>query len=513
MNENSNKKRLAVNTIILYFKLIVTTVISFLSSRLVLDALGASDYGLYNVVGGIVTMLNTIGVGMVATSYRYMAVEIGKGETGNPNKIYNSVLIIHLLLAIFLILLGESLGVYYVNNYLNVAADKTADALFVLHLSLLTAALSVVTVPAYGLTIARERFLFTSIVEVICALLKIGLIVFLMFYDGNKLRLYALLLAVVGIVSPLSFSIYCKVKDSNIVSLHLNKSWSDYKDIVLFAGWILLGSIACLATVQGASIVINFFFGTLMNAAFGLASQLYAATTQFTSTIRQAAVPQIMKSFSSGEESKSLDLVYLISRFSYLFILVVAVPLTICLNGILQVWLGNPPVYTNIFVVLLLINGMISNLGAGFDASIQASGKIKKNQIGYSLINITLIPIIFILYKVGAPPYANVLTMVLLTTITLLFQSSIMKELTSFDYSTYFVRTIFPAIRTTILAFVPAYFLSLFFGNSVISVIINSVVVLLWTIIAVFTAGFQKNEKQLLYTYLNRYLHKINLSR
>ena len=512
MIENSDKKRLAVNTIILYSKLIVTTVISFFTSRLVLDALGASDYGLYNVVGGVVTMLNTIGVGMVATSYRYMAVEIGKGETGNPNKIYNTILVIHIALALFLIIVGETLGVYYVNNYLNIAEGKTDDALFVLHLSLITAALSVVTVPAYGLTIARERFLFTSIVDIVCAFLRILLIVFLLCFEGNKLRFFAILVAFISAISPMAFTLYCRIKDQSVVRWCYNWSWDDYKEILSFAWWILLGAIACLATIQGASIVINFFFGTLLNAAFGLASQLYAATNQFTSTMRQAAVPQIMKSFSSGEEEKSLGLVYIISRFSFMFLLIAAVPLIVCINGTLQLWLGTPPLYTNIFIVLLLVNGLVSNLGSGFDASIQASGKIRKNQIGYSLINVSLIPIIFIMYKLGCPPYSNVIVMLFLTTITLIFQSSIMKELTSFSYPVYFVETIFPAIRTAILAFVPAYFVSLLFGNSLISFIMNLMVVLLWSIMAVLLTGLRKREKDLLFTYLvNFKSSKINI--
>ena len=509
MNDNSNKKRLAVNTIILYFKLIVTTVISFFTSRLVLDALGASDYGLYNVVGGVVTMLNTIGVGMVATSYRYMAVEIGKGETGNPNKIYNTIFVIHIVLALFLIVVGESLGVYYVNHFLNVAEGKTDDALFVLHLSLITAALSVVTVPVYGLTIARERFMFTSIVDVVCALLRISLIFFLLYYDGNKLRLFAILVAFVGVISPIAFTIYCKIKDQRIVRWCYNWSWDDYKEILSFAWWILLGAIACLATIQGASVVINLFFGTLLNAAFGLASQLYAATSQFTSTMRQAAVPQIMKSFSSGEEDKSLSLVYIISRFSFMFLLIAAVPLIVCIDGTLQLWLGTPPLYTNIFIVLLLVNGLISNLGSGFDASIQASGKIKKNQIGYSLINVSLIPIVFVMYKLGCPPYSNVIVMVLLTTITLVFQSNIMTELTSFSYSVYFMETIYPALKTAIFAFVPAYFVSMLFDNSHLSVLFNLVVVLLWAILAVLIAGLRKKEKEMLLIYLSKIKNEV----
>ena len=508
MGDTSSNKRLAINTIILYCKLIITIVISFIASRLVLDALGASDFGLYNVVGGIVTMLNTLGAGMVATSYRYMAVEIGKGADGNPNKVYNTIFVIHIVLALFLILVCETIGVYYVNNYLNVAEGKTDDALFVLHLSVLATVFSVVTVPTYGLTIARERFLFPAIVDIISALLKIGLIILLFYTDGNKLRLYAIFLAVVHIVPPIALTIYCKIKDSEVVKWSFNHSWADYKGVLAFAWWILLGAIACLATVQGASMVINFFFGTVLNAAFGLASQLYAATNQFTSTLRQAAVPQIMKSYSSGDTSRSLDIVYTISRYSFLFILIPAVPLIVCIKGALKVWLGSPPEYTDIFIILLLINGMIANLGSGFDASIQASGKIRKNQIGYSLLNLSLIPIIFVLYKFGLPPYINAATMIVISVCTVLFQCYIMKELTTFEYQKYFYVTILPAIKTAIIAFIPAFLITLLFGASTIAILFNLTIVMLWTLVSIFYVGTKRSEREAVLNYAHKLFSK-----
>jgi len=509
MGDTSSNKRLAINTIILYCKLIITIVISFIASRLVLDALGASDFGLYNVVGGIVTMLNTLGAGMVATSYRYMAVEIGKGDDGNPNKVYNTIFVIHIVLALFLILVCETIGVYYVNNYLNVAEGKTDDALFVLHLSVLATVFSVVTVPTYGLTIARERFLFPAIVDIISALLKIGLIILLFYTDGNKLRLYAIFLAVVHIVPPIALTIYCKIKDSEVVKWSFNHSRADYKGVLAFAWWILLGAIAWMAAVQGSSMIINLFFGTVLNAAFGLASQLYAATNQFTSTLRQAAVPQIMKSYSSGDTSRSLDIVYTISRYSFLFILIPAVPLIVCIKGALKVWLDTPPEYTDIFIILLLVNGMIANLGSGFDASIQASGIIRKNQIGYTIINLSLIPIIYALYYWGVPPYTNAIVMIFLTLSTVSFQCYIMKCITSFKYERYLKTTILPAFITSVIAFLPAIIFSEFFDQSTFAVIINLIAVLVWTIFSIYFVGTKKSERMMIKAYIIKVKNKI----
>lgn len=509
MNDSiSNNKRIAVNTLILYFKLIISIIVSFVVSRLVLEALGTSDYGLYNVVGGIVALLNILGTSMVATSYRYMAVELGKGEKGNPNRIYNTVFIIHAAFALLLILIGETIGIFYIQNYLNVDHSRIGDALFILHLSLLTTSFAIINIPMSGLIIARENFLFTSIVEISSALLKLCLIVLLMSMTGDKLRIYALFLALVQLVSPISYHIYCKKTEKDIVRWNFNKNIYEYSSIIKFSSLMMIGALACMARVQGAAIIINFYFGTILNAAFGLASQVDSAAAQFTTTLRQAAVPQIMKSQASGDEERSLNLVYYISKYSFLFILIPTIPLITCISGTLKIWLGVPPEYTDIFVILMLINGMIANLSAGFDATIQATGKVKKNQIGYSLINLALLPIIFFLYKIGLPPYVNVIVMIGLTIITLIFQCWIMTSLSSFNIKMYINKTIIPSLFSLVLSWLPLHYIAKLFDNSSLQTLINLVIAVLWTCISIYIAGTTKPEKQKIIHLINTKLLK-----
>ncbi len=505
---DSGNKRIAKNTLFLYTKFIITTIISFVISRLVLKALGPSDYGLYNVVGGIVAMLNTLGTSMVATSYRYMAVEIGKGDKGDPNKVYNTVVIVHIAFALLLILLGETLGVFYINNYLNIAPSKIPDALFILHLSLLTTAFAVVSIPMNGLIIAREKFMFTSIVETFSAILKIALIFLMIYYDGNRLRFYAIILATIQFLTPLTFQIYCRIKEKEIVKWKVNKNAKDYKELFNFALWIFFGAMAVIGKVQGAAMIINLFFGTILNAAFGLATQINHAVSSFTATLRQAAVPQIMKSQGSGDENRSLTLVYSISKYSYLCMNIIAIPVLINIDYILGLWLDEVPEYTSIFVCFMLINGMVSNLGAGFDAVIQATGKIRKNQIGYSLINLSLLPIIYIMYRLGMPPYINVVCMVVLTVVVLVFQIYIMKELTSFNIKTYISKTIKPALFSTALAVMPLLIVNHFINYSSILNIIAIFVGVVWTVFSIYVCGITNEEKNLIISFIKRKLEK-----
>lgn len=504
MNDN---KKIAVNSLFLYAKLIITIIVNFIVSRVVLDALGASDYGLYNVVGGIVAMLNTLGTTMVSTSYRYMSVEIGKGEQGDPNKVYNTVFVIHLLLALILLLLGETLGVFYVNNYLNVDPSKIPDALFVLHLSLVTTAIAVITVPMNGLIIAREKFLFTSVIESISVLLQLLFVFLLLSVDGNRLRWYAFFLAVVHLIVPIAYQCYCRVKDAAIVKWRFNRDISDYKDVSVFAFWILIGAIAHIAKNQGVAVVLNFFFGTLLNAAYGLALQVSHAATRFTSSLRQAAVPQIMKSQAAGNNSRALTLVYAMSRYSYLCMNVMAIPLLFNMDFILIMWLNNPPNFTLVFVNYMLISGMIANLGAGFEASIQATGRIRKNQIGVSIINISIIPIIYILYKLGFPPYANVITSVVLSVLTLIYHIIIMEELTDFTLIEYIHKTLKPSLLSTLFAIVPLMAVKAFIPGSIFYQFLFILFSFIWTIVSIIIIGLTAQERILLNKVTKKIFH------
>lgn len=500
MGEN---KRIVVNTIILYVKIILTSVINFVISRLVLDALGANDYGLYSVVGGIVIMLNTLGTSMVATSYRYMAIEIGKGKNGNPNRVYNTILCIHLFLAVFLILIGETFGVFYVNNYLNVSPEKIPDALFVLHVSLLTTAFAVFTIPTNGLIIARERFLFTSIIELISVLMKLAFIVLLFYFENNRLKYYAVFLAICQLFIPICYQLYCRIKERDVVKWSFNRNITDYKEIFAFAWWIMLGAVACHGRIQGVSIIMNVFFGTITNAAFGLATQVNTSISYFTSSIQQATVPQIMKKYGGGMSESSVSLVYMLSRMSFLIMLIMAMPIFFSIDSLLWIWLDNPPEYTNIFVTLLIVNALISNLGAGMDASIQATGKIRVYQTCFTIINISIIPIIYVLYKIGLPVYSNMFVMIILTLITLVFQFVFMKKLTLFNLKRYVSITLRPIFITTIVSFLFVLPIRLLFVlDSIINTLTFCILTVIITMVVVYFVGLTTHERKIVVNFI-----------
>lgn len=509
MNDN---RKIAINTIILAIKLVITIVCGFVVSRLILQALGAEDFGLYNVVGGVVSMLALVSTSMVATSYRYIAVEIGKGEDGNPQKVYSTLMFIHFILAALLIVIGEPVGAWYIEHYLNVTNASIADAQFVFAFSLIASFFTVVAVPSNGLLIAEEKFLPISIIEILKTLLNIVIAIVLLKYCGNRLRLYAVLMALLTVGNRVAFQFYCRYKYPKIVKFRYNKNRQDYREILSFTGWMFLGTTAVIGRSQGVALVINIFFRNSINAAFGIANQIWHAAQQFTNTLRQSVTPQIMKSHGGKNSARSLTLVYVISRYTFLIMLIISVPLLLCMDTVLQLWLGadNTPPMTSMFALFLLIDGMVSGLRAGFDASIQATGKIKKNQIGYTILNLSIIPIVYILYKLGFPAYINVVVGVMISLMTNFFQASIMQEQTDFTYHDYWKRTILPSLLASAVAFIPMIGLRLIIGDKIIVVLAFAVFAAIWTSLAVFFVGMNKRERNSILEFAQNKLHKNN---
>ena len=490
-----DNKRIVVNTGIIYGKLVITTVIGLLASRYILLALGSSDFGLYSVVGGIVTFLNVIGVTMVSTSYRFLAVGLGSGNSTRLSQIYSSLSLIHLLLALFLIVVGEVLGMFYINNYLVVTADKLADARFVFHVSLLTAAVTVINVPASGLTIAKEKFLFTSIVEIVIAIARLVFVIFLMTYGGNKLRYFVFIMLGIQILNLAMYQSYCYIHNRNIIRFKYNRRKEDYKEIATFTGWSLFGASAYLGNTQGAAIIINRFFGTVLNAAYGIASQVNSYANTFIKGITQAAVPQIMKSYGAGNQERSLRLVYIICRISSLALLLLLVPMLSFTQEILVVWLKEPPEYADEFVVFLLITLFVSVLGSGFDSCIQSTGKIRNNEVVYAIISLSQLPIMYVAYKLGAEPYFNAILLCGATLVQKTYQIHLLGKIASFDVYAYLKESVLPVLITFAVTLPPILLVKHVLTFSTIGLIVFIILYEIWIVFAIYLFGLRQGEK------------------
>ena len=428
MNQN---KKIAVNSGIIFVRLCVVSVVSLISARFVLQALGASDYGLYNVVGGMVNLLNIFNAAMITTTYRYLTYELGR--SGNLNKVFNTSFTIHLFLAIIIAVLCLSIGLWYVNSHLNIASEKLSDARFVLCVSTFTAVITTLLVPFQGLLTAYEKFNVSAVIDIITQFLKLGLIISLLYIPVNKIRVYSLIMLVYYLLYALLFCSYGYLKYRDTVRLNRYRDKSLYREMVGFTGWILCGAGANVGQVQGTAMIINYFFGTIANAAFAVANQVHNFVTMFAGNLGQAAVPQITKSFSGGNSDRSVNLACYISKYTCLLMAIVAFPLIIDIDFILGVWLKEVPEDAGIMCNLTLLNGLLCCLGAGTPALIQATGKIKTFQIVLSTMSLSGLPLAIIIYKLGCPVQSILVICCIVSSLIAIVRLILLKRVLNFD--------------------------------------------------------------------------------
>lgn len=485
------------NTGILFFRLILISGIGLFTSRFVIRSLGISDYGLYNVVGGIVVMMAFLNTVMVTTTYRFIAFEIGKGNSEGVNKVFNISLIIHLFLAFLVLFLTETIGVFYVKNYLTVDAGKLYDALFVLRFSTYATVVSIVSIPYMGLITAKEAFGVQAVVEVIRSILGLIVAITLIYFLGNRIRMYAVLIVVVNLIPPAILFVYCKNRYKEIVKWNFQKEKDQYKDMLGFSGWTLIGAAASVGKTTGTSLVINFFFGTILNAAFGIANQINSLILMFAMNLSQAAIPQITKSYSSGDTSRSIMLASYISKYTLFLMFIPAFPILLETEFILNLWLGEVPIYTAIFCQLLVVSTLISGLGNGLGAVIQATGQIKYFQIILSTTSLLSIPIAYFLFRFGMPPASIIVVIIATTSINVVFTQILLKYIMNFNVISFLKISFLKVFYVAILTF-PLFFIKNLFTSGLTRFILFTGFSVLWLLIVIYFAGLESKEKEML---------------
>jgi len=416
------------NSGILFLRLLVTSIIGLFTSRFVIQSLGASDFGLYNVVGGLVIIIAFLNTVMTSTTYRFIAFEMGRNNKEGVNKVFNISLIIHICLALLVLILTETAGIYYVKNYLKINPGKLNDAIFVLRFSTYATIFSILSIPYQGLVTAQEKFATQAVIELVKSILVFLVAFALVYYIGNKLKFYAYLIAVVNLVPTLLFLYYCRRKYSEIVKWNFQRWGPKYKEMLSFSGWITLGAAASVGQTSGSALIINTFFGTVLNATFGIANQVNSIVLVFARNLGQAAIPQITKSFSSGNLERTISLSAYISKYTFFLMLLPALPILLETDYLLNLWLGELPPYTGIFCQLMIINALIGGLGGGLPAVIQATGKIKYFQIILSATALLSLPIAYFLFKVGCPPFSILVAFIITALINVVSWQVLLKK-------------------------------------------------------------------------------------
>lgn len=432
-----NNKRIAKNTLLLYVRMLFMMGISLYTSRVVLNTLGIEDYGIYNVVGGIVAMFGFINSSMSSATQRYITFALGKGDIERLQIVFGTTLQIHFLIAGVVILLGETIGIWFLYNKMQIPAERLDAAFWVLQSSILSAAIMIISVPYNSDIIAHEKmsaFAYISILEVI---LKLIIVYLLVVFSFDKLVLYAFLLLAIQLLIRFCYSFYCKRHFPETKYMHV---WDKrlFMEMTSFAGWSLFGNLAGALYGQGVNVLLNVFFGPIVNAARGIAVQVENAILQFTGNFQMALNPQITKSYAQGELNNMHRLMFRSAKFSFYLLFLLSLPVLFETKFILLVWLKQVPPNTVLFLRLMICTSLIYSMANPLIVANQATGKIKMYQAICGSILLLILPISYICLRIGFPAYSVFVVHFIVEMVTQIARMIILRPIIGLHLRDYF---------------------------------------------------------------------------
>jgi len=456
--ENNKYKRMAKNAGMLYFRMLLTMAVALYTSRVILQTLGVEDYGIYNVVAGFVTMLGFLNSAMSSATQRFLAFELGKSDTKDVRGIFSMSINIHVLIALFVFVLGETVGLWFVRTQLTIPIDRMIAAEWVFHLALLSFMITIISVPYNALIIAHERMKVFAWVSILDVTLKLLIVFMLSWFGMDKLVLYGLLSLSVVFVIAMVYRVYCKNK---FAESRFRLYWDKrlFHTMLSYTGWNLWGNIAAVMSGQGVNVLLNIFFGPTVNAARAIAMQVSGALNSFVQNLQVAINPQIIKSYAAQDMAYMHKLVCYGAKYNFFLLFLLSMPVLINTETILQVWLGVVPEYTSIFVQLIIVNILIDCISAPLMTSAQATGKIKLYQTivgGLLLLNL---PFSYIVLKMGYEPYKVICIGILLSILALIARLIILKYLVYLPVIEYLKGVIGRAALVAITVTTTYYFL------------------------------------------------------
>lgn len=451
MSNTLDSKRIAKNTLLLYVRMFLTMIVSLYTSRVVLNTLGVEDYGVYNVTGGVVAMFSFFNTAMSSATQRYITFALGKGDKQRLNVIFNTAVVIHLGISLCVLILGETIGLWFVMSKLVIPAERSVAAMWVYQCSILTSLVSIMSVPYNADIVANEKmsaFAYISILEVI---LKLLIVFVLVIIPADKLISYAILVVCVQLIIRYIYVSYCSrhFEEAKIKKV-FDKSL--FKEMASFAGWSFFGNFACILYGQGVNMLLNIFFGPVVNAARGVAIQVQTAVHQFAGSFQMAINPQITKSYASGNLLQMHSLMCRSSRFSFYLLFFLILPILLETDFILTLWLKNVPDNTVIFTQIMLCIMMLNPFSSPLTIANQATGMIRFYQIVVGCTLMSIFPISYLVLLWGAPAYAVFCVHFIIEGIALIFRMIMLRKLISLSLIEYVKNVYLPIVKTVIVA-------------------------------------------------------------
>ena len=493
--EKDNNKRIAKNTIYLYIRMLLVMAVSLYTSRVVLRVLGVSDYGVYNVMGGIIGMLGYVNTLLSGATSRFLTIDLGKGDLNNLKltfSISNSLCVVS---SISFLILGETVGLWFMNTHLNIDPLRIDAANWVYQCALLSSVFTVLQSPFSASIIAHEKMNIYAYMSIFDVVMKLSIVYILIVFDVDKLKLYSVLLLAVNGVNYVIYSLYARRKFEE-ASLHLAFNKEKIKEMFSYSGWNMIILFANMLNNYGLNILLNIFFGTIVNAARGLALQVNQVASQLYSNFQTASRPQIMKYYAQGNINGMSNLICNTSKYSGLLLLCLIIPVFCNIDGLLKIWLGQIPEYTSWFVRVILLQTFFSAIDYPVGMGIQAVGKMKLPNLTVSVIYLSVFPLTYIFLKFGAGPITSYVIYIASAPFILLVDLLIFRKYTGFDIILFMRNTLFPLLKVIIVSIVMVIPVSIFWDDEgILTILCKTVVMALCVCISAFIFGLPKGIK------------------
>ena len=505
----TDNNTIAKNTLVLYLRMFITMIVSLYTSRVVLSTLGFEDFGIYGVVGGVVSLFSFINAALSLSTSRFLTFEIGSGNLIKAQKVFSVAYIIHSLVALLIFLLAETIGLWMFFNILVIPEERLFAAMWVYQCSVFSMMVNITQVPYNAAIISHEKMNIYAYVEFLNVILKLIIVYCLLVGSFDRLKLYAILQLIVSISIALIYRMYSKC--------HFNEcriTWKLEREIAKpmtgFTAWTIFGNIAYIGITQGVNLLLNVFFGPVVNSARSIAVQVQSTLNGFWTNFLTAVNPQIIKSYASNDLTRMRELVVSSSLYSFYLLLLFTVPVLAETEALLGMWLEKVPNYTIIFVQLSLIISLIDCMSEPLVNAIKATGKIKIYQVVISLVLLLILPVSYVLFKLGFSPFCVYLVNVLISLLSLFLRVCFARKLIGISLLFYIKRVVMKAFIVAAVSFSFIFVLKcLFVPSGIFQSLLFCCLIFVLTSLNVLFCGLRQNERSILFSYCKSKLFKI----
>lgn len=506
---SANSKRIAKNTLLLYFRMLFLMAVSLYTSRVVLNALGVEDFGIYNVVGGVVAMFSMLSGSLSAAITRFITYELGTGDRESLKRIFSSAVTIQIGLAVLIILLAEAIGVWFLNIKMNIPDARIVAANWVFQFSILTFAINLISVPYNASIIAHERMSAFAYISILEAIEKLAIAFLIVVSPMDKLIFYAILMCAVALIVRFAYGIYCK-RNFEECTYHFIFDKDLLKRMFGFAGWNFIGATSAVLRDQGGNVVINLFCGPAVNAARGIAFQVNNAISGFATNFMTALNPQITKSYATGDRDYMMTLIFQGARLSFYMLLLLSLPVLFNTHYILKLWLKTVPEHAVLFVQLVLIFAMSESISNPLITAMLATGRIRNYQLAVGGLQLMNLPVSYILLRMNMLPEVVIVVAIVISQCCLAARLLMLRGMIRLSVRKYLKKVYINVFVVTVLASVLPFLFAGRLEESFMNFVLLSLVAVICTAVTIYYVGCNKTERQFVWNKLQIITNKLN---